>query len=248
MNDDSLKEAKDRIIFALDVPHLPEAVRCVKMLEGLVGCFKVGLELFVREGPRVLQAIEDNSTAEIFLDLKLHDIPVTVRGALSSALNYRVRFITVHCDQSKLLLDAPLGNLSGGLEILAVTVLTSLGEDDLPRLGFREGLTLQQLALKRAELAKQAGCAGVICSGQEAAAIKDLCGRDFKVVVPGIRPDWCRVANDDQVRVTTPQAAIAAGADMIVVGRPIRTAPDPQDAAKKIAEEIQSALALNPGS
>lgn len=231
-------EAKDRLIFALDVPDTKEAVRHVKMLDGAVGLFKVGLELFVSEGPQVLKAIAEHSSAEIFLDLKLHDIPATVRGALLSAANHRVRFVTVHCDEGKKLLESAAMVRGNGLEILAVTVLTSLAEADLPRLGFR--LPLKQLVLERAAMAKEAGCAGVVCSGEEVAAVRQQCGRDLKIVVPGIRPAWYNVG-DDQSRIVTPHDAIKAGADYIVVGRPIRDAKDPRSAALRIDEEIASA-------
>jgi len=240
MKDDSLKQAAQKIIFALDVSTLDEAVRCVKTLDGLVGCFKVGLELFIGEGPRVLQAIRDNSSAEIFLDLKLHDIPATLCGALRSAARHRVRFITVHLDTHESL--PKLTPAGGGPQVLAVTVLTSVAEEDLNAMGFREGLTVRQLALQRAQTAQQAGCSGIVCSGREVAAVKEACGEHFKVIVPGIRPSWAAVAADDQARTATPASVIAAGADAIVVGRPIRDARDPRDAAKRIAGEIQSAL------
>ena len=218
------------------------------MLDGLVGCFKIGLELFVAEGPAALRAVEAHSGAGIFLDLKLHDIPATMRGALRSAAGYRTRFITAHCDQGERLTDAGAKKKSGEPEILAITALTSLGEKHLPPLGYREGLTISQLVLNRAEIAKQAGCAGVVCSGREAAAVKRLCGADFKVVTPGIRIDWSAVQGDDQERTVTPGGAIAAGADFIVVGRPIRMAKNPQDAAKRIAEEIGVALHTKPAN
>ncbi|MFQ5671711.1 MAG: orotidine-5'-phosphate decarboxylase [Nitrospinales bacterium] len=237
MNEDGLKRAAQKIIFALDVRDSHEAVRYAKMLDGLVGCFKVGLELFISEGPRVLQAIRENSSAEIFLDLKLHDIPATMRGALRSATRYGVRFITVHLDGNESLPEITPG--SDGPEVLAITVLTSLAEKDLGAMGFREGLTILQLALQRAQTARQAGCAGVVCSGREVTAVKEACGGHFKVIVPGIRPAWAAVAGDDQARTATPASVIAAGADAIVVGRPIRDASDPRDAAKKIATEIE---------
>ncbi|MFQ5716045.1 MAG: orotidine-5'-phosphate decarboxylase [Nitrospinales bacterium] len=246
MNEDCLKRARERIVFALDVPSLHEALRYVRMLEGWVGCFKVGLELFASEGPRVLRAIEENSSAEIFLDLKLHDIPATVRGTIRAVSKYRVRYLTVHCEHDRQLAEACAG-LEGGPRILAVTVLTSIGERDLRPMGFQNGLTLQQLVLDRAEMAKRAGCFGVVCSGHEVAAVKKTCGPDFAAVVPGIRPRWNRISGDDQARAMTPEEAISLGADLIVVGRPIRAAADPEGAAKKVVEEVQAALAPNPG-
>lgn len=235
------KTAKDHLIFALDVPDISEAVRLVKMLEGAVGLFKVGLELFVSEGPQALKAVAEHSSAEIFLDLKLHDIPATVRGALMSAAKLRARFVTIHCDEGKKLVESAAVVRNSGLEILAVTVLTSLAETDLPRLGFK-ALSLKQLVLDRANLAKESGCAGIVCSGEEIAAIRKHCGPDLKIVVPGIRPAWQDVRQDDQSRIVTPADAIRNGADYIVVGRPIRDAKNPRDAAQRINEEIQSAL------
>ena len=131
---------------------------------------------------------------------------------------------------------------SRGMNVLAVTVLTSLSEKELPALGFREGLTLHQLALDRAALAKEGGCAGVVCSGNEVAGIKAQCGPDLKAVVPGIRPEWSVVSSDDQSRVTTPGQAIERGADLIVVGRPIRDADNPKEAADRILQEISRSL------
>ena len=237
-----LKEAKNRLIFALDVPGRKEAESYVKQLGESVGCFKVGLELFIKEGPDVLKIVRDHSSADIFLDLKLHDIPATVQRALDSALAHRVRFITVHSCEGRAMLKTAGEMHSRGMNVLAVTVLTSLSEQELSALGFQEGLTLHQLALDRAVLAKAAGCAGVVCSGNEVAAIKAQCGSDFKVVVPGIRPDWNELGKDDQSRITTPGNAIERGADLIVVGRPIRNAKDPKEAADRILQEISQSL------
>lgn len=236
------EEARERLIFALDVPSVDEAVRYARTLDGCVGLFKVGLELFVGEGPRALTAIAECSSAKIFLDLKFHDIPATVRGALKSAVRLGARFVTIHCDEGERLLESASAVRDSGLEVLAVTVLTSLDGKDLPRLGFRDGLSLETLAVERAALAQEAGCAGIVCSGKEAAAIRKRCGDDFLIVVPGIRPAWSALGQDDQARVATPRDAIIGGADYLVVGRPIRAAPDPRRAAARIVEEIQSAL------
>lgn len=236
------KEARDHLIFALDVPDIAGAVRLVKMLDGVVGLFKVGLELFVSEGPQALKAVAEHSSAGIFLDLKLHDIPATVRGALVSAAKHRARFVTIHCDEGKKLVESAAAVRDSGLEILAVTVLTSLAEADLPRLGFSTELSLKQLVINRARLAQESGCAGIVCSGEEVAAIRKHCGPDLKIVVPGIRPAWHGVRQDDQSRIVTPAGAMRDGADYIVVGRPIRDAENPRDAAMRINEEMQSVL------
>jgi len=229
---------KDRLIFALDVPGKKEAERYAKMLEGVVGCFKIGLELFISEGPDVVKMIQDQSGADIFLDLKLHDIPATVRGALRSAEKLGVRYITIHSTEGEEILETSQEVKGSGLEVLAVTVLTSTSASSLASLGIREEIDAAALVLDRATRAQNSGCSGVVCSGEESKPVKLKCGKDFKIVVPGIRPEWACVSGDDQNRIATPSQAIEDGADMIVVGRPIRNASDPREAAQKIIEEI----------
>ena len=231
---------KDRLIFALDVPDKSEAQRMVKLLHDSVGCFKVGLELFVREGPDILKLIKDHSSAEIFLDLKLHDIPATVRGALRSAAKLGVKYITIHSTEGEAILEASKEVKGSGLEVLAVTILTSMVEAQLHDLGFN--LKVGDVVLDRAARAQQSGCAGIICSGEETLLVKQKLGDAFKVVVPGIRPEWSQIAYDDQKRIATPGKAIQAGADLIVVGRPIRDAVDPEKAARKIVAEIEESI------
>ena len=211
------------------------------MLEGVVGCFKVGLELFIGEGPDVVKMIQDHSSASIFLDLKLHDIPTTVRGALRSAEKLGVRYITIHSTEGETILETADEVKGSGLEVLAVTVLTSTSvSSSLASLGIRDDINAAVLVLDRAVRAQNSGCAGVICSGEEAKQVRQKCGEGFKIVVPGIRPQWSDVAGDDQSRISTPVQAIEDGADLIVVGRPIRDAKDPREAAQKIIDEIQS--------
>ena len=229
---------KNRLIFALDVPGKKEAKHYAKALEGVVGCFKIGLELFISEGPDIVKMIQDQSAANIFLDLKLHDIPATVRGALRSAKKLGVRYITIHSTEGEEILETAQEVKGSGLEVLAVTVLTSTSASSLASLGIREDINAAALVLDRATRAQNSGCAGVVCSGEEAKLVKSKCGGDFKIVVPGIRPEWARVSGDDQNRIATPSQAIEDGADMIVVGRPIRDANDPREAAQKIIEEI----------
>ncbi len=238
-----LNDPKSRLIFALDVPSLDEAVSFVQKLDGSVGMFKVGLELFIKEGPAVLTAIREHSNAEIFLDLKLHDIPATVERAVQSAAAHKVRFLTVHCAGGEAMLKAAVnGAGDSGLQILGVTVLTSLGPNDhREELGYRKGLTLKDLTVTRAGMAAKAGCAGVICSGLEVAAIRQNF-QNLKTVVPGIRQNKNNLGGTDQKRVVTPKAAIQAGADYLVVGRPIRDAADPKAAAQQIVQEISEAL------
>ena len=229
---------QDRLIFALDVPGKKEAERYAKMLEGVVGCFKIGLELFVSEGPEVVKIIQDQSAANIFLDLKLHDIPATVRGALRSAEKLGVKYITIHSTEGEGILETAQELKGSGLEVLAITVLTSTSAFSLASLGIHEDINVAALVLDRAIRAQKLGCAGVVCSGEEAKMVKSKCGGDLKIVVPGIRPEWARVSGDDQNRIATPSKAIEDGADMIVVGRPIRDAENPREAAQKIIEEI----------
>ena len=230
---------QDRLIFALDVPGKKEAERYAKMLEGVVGCFKIGLELFISEGPDIVKVIQDTSAANIFLDLKLHDIPATVRGALRSAEKLGVRYITIHSNEGEEILDTAQEVKGSGLEVLAVTVLTSTSAASLASLGIREDIDAAALVLDRATRAQNSGCSGVVCSGEEANLVKLKCGDDFKIVVPGIRPKWTLVPGDDQNRIATPSQAIEGGADLIVVGRPIRDASDPREAAQKIIDEIR---------
>ncbi len=236
------QKSQDRLIFALDVADKTEAQRYVKLLHDSVGCFKVGLQLFVREGPDILKLIRDHSSAEIFLDLKLHDIPATVRGALRSAKNLGARYITIHSTEGETILETAKEVKDSGLEVLAVTMLTSMAESQLSDLGFKQGIKMRDLVLDRAQQAKQSGCAGIVCSGEEIALVKEKCGEGFKVVVPGIRPEWSQITSDDQNRIATPAKAIAAGADLIVIGRPIREDADPKEAARKIVSEIDSAI------
>jgi len=232
--------AKDRLIFPLDVPDAHQACKYVRLLNKQVGVFKIGLELFVSEGPQIVDIVADLTDAAIFLDLKFHDIPATVQRAIrGGSCLQRVSFITVHCDA--VLLKAVVAEVGDHIKILAVTVLTSLDSKGLLSLGIREDLAAEpiQLVLQRASIAKQAGCAGIVCSGREARAVKKTFGEDLLVVTPGIRPDWGDVKKDDQARVVAPYLAVKNGADYIVVGRPIRTADDPVEAAARVAEEIE---------
>lgn len=237
--------AAGRLIFALDVPGRDEAVQWAKRLRGCVGCFKVGLELFVREGPQVIEAVREAGEADIFLDLKLHDIPATVQGALESAAKLKVKFITVHAGDGGASFDKVALKNDFGLEVLGVTVLTSVPGERLPKMGYPADLTIEDLVLTRAALALDMGCSGVVCSGKEIRPLREKLGAGFSIVVPGIRPAWSVLEKDDQARIVTPAEAVQAGADYIVVGRPIREAKDPAEAAKKIVDETEVALGAN---
>lgn len=236
--------AKDRIIFALDVSTIKEAEGLVRLLKDHVGMFKIGLQLFVGEGPKVIDAVlSQSSQTKIFLDMKFHDIPETVRGALNSASMHGVEFVTVHCDEGKGLLRTAVESTGHRTNILGVTVLTSLSKDDLVDIGIGPELRDPiKLVLLRARIAKTAGCYGIVCSGEEVKAVKEEFGDSLVVVTPGIRVAGDEMKNDDQKRIVTPYQAIYDGADYIVVGRPIRMSPDPAGAADAIAKEIEQAL------
>lgn len=235
---------KDRIIFALDVSTLKEAEELIMMLKDHVGMFKIGLQLFVGEGPKVIDAVLSRSSqSKVFLDMKFHDIPETVKGALKSAGMHGVEFVTVHCDEGKGLLKTAVESTGGRTNILGVTVLTSLSKDDLADIGIGPELRdPEKLVLHRARIAKTAGCRGIVCSGEEVKAVKKEFGNSLVVVTPGIRLAGEGIKNDDQKRIVTPYQAVYDGADYIVVGRPIRTAADPAGTANAIAREIEQAL------
>ncbi|MBI5183847.1 MAG: orotidine-5'-phosphate decarboxylase, partial [Nitrospinae bacterium] len=239
--------AKERIIFPLDCSTLKEAEYYVAILKDYVGLFKIGLELFVSVGPeaiRRIKAISGVDQGNIFLDMKFHDIPETVRSAYQAASIHGVSFVTIHCDEGRRLIETMVGEVIKGsrTRVLAVTLLTSIDKNSLIMLGYPPDITPKEIVLLKAELAKEAGCDGVVCSGLEAHLVKERFGPDFIVVVPGIRPLWSKVRDDDQRRIVTPSEAVRKGADYVVVGRPIREASDPVTAAIKIAEEIEDAL------
>jgi orotidine-5'-phosphate decarboxylase len=235
---------QDYIVFPLDVPSAAEARSLVAALDGAVGMFKIGLELFVREGPSVVALVRRQTKAGIFLDLKLHDIPATVERAMGAVAAMGVDCVTVHCGEAAPMLAAAVRGAGGRVAVLGVTVLTSVGSEDLQQAGFTPELARDpvRLVLARAAMAEAAGCAGVVCSGQELDALKGRFGRRLLTMVPGIRPAGPAAGNDDQRRVATPAQAIARGADYLVIGRPIRDAADPRRAAEAIARQIAQAL------
>jgi len=239
-----LKTAKDYIIFPLDLPSVRKAREYVKMLSDSVGIFKIGLELFIRSGPEIIDFIHDSGTAGIFLDMKLHDIPATVFRATEGIADLGVKFATVHCSESNKMLEAAVKGSRGKVGILGVTVLTSVSREDIQAAGFKEDFysDISKLVWQRAVNAKKAGCTGVVCSGLEVEMIKAKMGKDFVAVTPGIRPLWEGMKKDDQQRITTPAGAIQNGSDYLVIGRPIRDAKDPREAAIRIADEIDAVL------
>lgn len=229
-----MKDPKEKLIFALDVPDLEQAVGLADTLHGHVGCFKIGLELFMRCGPVIIDEIA--ALGRVFLDLKLHDIPATVKGAVASIPEGMVSLLSVHASNSGEALRQAV-EAAGQMKIIGVTVLTSLSQQDLEEDGY--AAPLAQLALARAAKAKACGCAGAVCSVHEAADIRKACGSDFLIITPGIRPAWEGVGQQDQKRVATPADAIRAGADMIVIGRAIRDSSNPASAAQRILDEIE---------
>jgi orotidine-5'-phosphate decarboxylase len=238
-----MKNGKDYIVFPLDFDSQKQALEYVKLLDGKVGMFKVGLELFIKEGPGIVSSIKKISKTGIFLDLKLHDISATVNRAMQSAARVGADLITVHCSSKKMLEMAVQGG-AGKIKVLGVTLLTDNDSDDLKMAGFKDEYCddINSLVMKRAQMAFQAGCAGIVCSGKEVNNIRLKFGKNFLCVTPGIRPGWSITANDDQKRITTPAMAVESGSDLIVIGRPIRDADDPATAAQKIANEIEKVI------
>ena len=239
-----MKKAKDYIIFPLDVSSVKTAKHYVEMLSETVGMFKIGLELFIRSGPDIIDFIKASGAARIFLDLKLHDIPATVSRAMQNIADLGVAFATVHCGETSRMLEAAVTGSKDKVGVLGVTVLTSVLNEDIQSAGFRKIFydDLTKLVIKRAAMAKEAGCKGIVCSALEVKMIKETFGQDFVAVTPGIRPDWDASGKNDQRRVTTPSRAVQDGSDYLVIGRPIRDAKNPGAAAVRIAEEIQAVL------
>jgi orotidine-5'-phosphate decarboxylase len=227
--------AEERLIVALDVPSNDAALSLVDTLGDSVGFYKVGLELFVADDHRGLIRKLQALRKRVFFDLKLYDIPNTVAHATKEAAGLGADFLTVHGDRK--IMEAAAG-AKGDTKVLAVTVLTSLDDTDLADVGFAG--TVSDLVLTRARLAVETGCDGVIASPQEARRIRAEVGNKVIIVAPGIRPATDRPA-DDQKRVATAAEAIAAGADHLVVGRPVRSADDPRAAALALQEEIAAA-------
>ena len=232
---------ESRIVFALDFPSLAEARAGAETVRGAVGVLKVGLELFVKEGPAAL-AVARETGAALFADLKLHDIPETVERAVASLAPAGARFVTVHAAGGAAMLGRAVERASrdtqGELMVLAVTVLTSLDGADLEAQGIEGGA--EDHAVRLARMAWAAGVRGFVCSPFEVARLRAELGPEATLVTPGVRP--AKTGAQDQKRVATPEEAIARGADYVVVGRPIRDANDPAAAARAVAEEVAAGL------
>lgn len=232
------RSARERLAFALDVCDWAEAEALAARVRGSVGVYKVGLELFCAAGPRAVEGLR-GAGERVFLDLKLHDIPATVARAVEAALRHGADYLTVHASAGREALRAALEVTRGSnLQLLAVTVLTSVDDTVLEEIGGRG--PARDAVLRLARLATDAGFSGLVCSPQECALLRAELGSDVLLVTPGVRPSGG--APGDQKRVATPGAAIAAGADLLVVGRPIRDAADPKAAADALLREIEQAM------
>jgi orotidine-5'-phosphate decarboxylase len=228
---------RERLIVALDVSSSTEAQKIVAGLGDSVQTYKVGMQLYTAEGPQVIRDLV-GSGRRVFLDLKYHDIPNTVAGAVREAAKLGVSMLTVHASGGTSMLRAAAEaarERSPGPQVLAVTVLTSMDERDLNETGV-PGLVVDQV-VRLASMALKAGCAGIVSSAQEVRTLRTRLSGDYLAVTPGVRPAGS--AHGDQARVVTPAEAIAAGATHIVVGRPITAAADPASEAEKILREMQ---------
>jgi len=225
-------EPRDRLVVAVDLSARDAILRLVDDLRGVAGTFKIGLQAFLANGPSIVREIVD-SGERVFLDLKIHDIPNTAGHAVAEAAALGASMATVHAAGGAAMLRA-CADSAGDVLVLGVTILTSLDEPDLQGIGF-SGSPLTN-AVRLARLAQDAGLRGVVASPLEIAAIREACGADFVILTPGIRPAGSDAG--DQRRTMTPREATAAGADYLVVGRPITGAADPRSAARRILEEM----------
>lgn len=231
----------ERIFAALDTTDLARAQGLAQALSGLVGGLKVGKEFFTAHGPEGVRAAVGGEP--LFLDLKFHDIPNTVAGAIRASIHLRPKIVNVHASGGPAMLQAAAQAAREAAEdaeverplVIGVTVLTSLDDSDLEAVG-QQGPAAEQ-AIRLARLTQDCGLDGVVCSPREIGPLREACGPGFRLVVPGIRPDWAAAA--DQKRITTPADAVKSGADYLVIGRPITGADDPAAAARRIAGELE---------
>ncbi|MFZ0212436.1 MAG: orotidine-5'-phosphate decarboxylase [Candidatus Acidiferrales bacterium] len=232
------------MIVALDFPQLSEAIQLIRQLKSCVGLAKIGSQLFTAEGPRAVERIA-RLVPGIFLDLKFCDIPNTVAGAVLSAARLpKVKMLTLHSTGGLEMMRAARAALKGlknPPKLLGVTILTSLDDAELVRIGLTGPVESRVVAL--AQLAKTAGLDGIVASAREVGAVRAAVGRDMTIVVPGVRPATPEggAKTDDQARVATPASAMRASADYLVIGRPITAASDPRKAAETILQEMKAA-------
>lgn len=237
-------EAKDRIILALDVDTQSQALNLVKDLAPYVGAFKVGMQLYNSCGPDIVRSINDMG-GRVFVDLKFHDIPNTVAAAGRVMTRLNCFMFNVHAAGGREMMSRLVDEVKDeaakiGAEVpltLAVTVLTSISQWELEEEMLVSGMEIRELVVRWAVMARQSGISGVVCSPQEIAYIRSVCGPGFIIVTPGIRPAWSE--KNDQKRITTPRQALEMGADYMVIGRPIIKADNPVEAAKRIIAELE---------
>ena len=225
------------ILVALDFDNAQQTMELVDRLQPERCRLKIGKELFTSEGPQLVEALQIKGF-DIFLDLKFHDIPNTVAKAVKAAANMGVWMVNVHASGGQRMMEAAkeaLANVAQPPQLIAVTVLTSMERSDLAGIGL--DIDPQEQVKRLAKLTQQSGLDGVVCSAQEAVMLKELCGADFKLVTPGIRPSFAQ--QGDQRRVMTPAQAKLAGVDYMVIGRPITQAADPIEALTLIEQELK---------
>ncbi len=227
--------ARDKIIVPLDVPTAQAARELLKAIGGTVGFFKVGNQLFTSAGPEIVQEVRA-SGSKVFLDLKYHDIPNTVRHAVESASTLGVDMLTIHLSGGQAMCEAAVAGVgSSKVLILGVTVLTSLNDVGLSEVGFRGSVADEVLLL--AELARNVGIHGLVTSPQELRMVRERFDSHFTTVIPGIRPAWSE--SGDQKRIMTPRQAVDAGADYLVIGRPITASPDTRTDVQRIIDDLE---------
>jgi orotidine-5'-phosphate decarboxylase len=226
---------RDKIIVALDVPRKEAALDLVRQLAGQISFFKIGLQLYTAEGPEIVRAVLGIG-AKVVLDLKLHDIPNTVARAVESAAELGVQMLTVHLSGGGAMIRAAVSACSGDLLLLGVTLLTSANEQTLREIGIPD--KIDDHVLRLAKLGVSAGIGGLVASPREATMLRAEFGNEIKIVTPGVRPTWAEAV--DQKRVMTPRKALEAGADYLVIGRPITAHPNPLEAVAKILGEIEA--------
>ena len=238
------EEARNKIIFALDVHGLDDIERWADTLAGKVGMFKVGKELFTSCGPAAVKAVQ-RMGGRVFLDLKYHDIPNTVASAMLEAARLGVQLANLHALGGAEMMEAAASAVRREFgdtqrpRLLAVTILTSSTVETLRQVGIEH--SVQDMVVRLARLAKESGMDGVVASPLEIGLIREACGPDFLIVTPGVRPTFAAV--DDQKRIMTPAEAVSSGADYLVIGRPIAKAANPAQAAERIAAEIMDGAA-----
>ncbi len=237
-------QARDRIVLALDVDTREKAISLVRELAEYVGVFKVGMQLYNSVGPDIVKEINQLG-GKVFVDLKFHDIPNTVASAGRVMARLGCHMFNVHAAGGREMMQSLVKELKQESELLgqaepitlAVTVLTSISQEQLAQDMFIQDMQIKDLVVRWANMAQECGINGVVCSPQEIIAIRQACGPDFKIVTPGIRPAWSEA--NDQKRITTPRQALDMGADYMVIGRPIVKAADPAAAAQRIIDELE---------